>query len=116
MTIRNAAIAAVTAATIGLSSLVPSAPAQAAGFAPLAKAEITTEAAGIEEVGRRHRRHRKHHRRHHGAAAAAIVGLGAFALGAAIASQHRYHDCYYERVKVWDPYLGAYVIEKRPVC
>lgn len=109
MTTRNTAIALATAAAIGLGSLAPVGQAQAAGFAPIAKTEITTGAEGIEEAGRR--------RRHNGAAIA--LGLGAFALGLAIASDPhhpRHRHCYYERVKVWDPYIGAYVIRKELVC
>jgi hypothetical protein len=115
MTIRSTAIAIATAAAIGITSLVPAGPAEAAGFAPIAKAELTTEAAGLEEVGGR-KRYRRHRRHRNNAAAAAIVGLGAFALGAAIASQHQPRRCVYQRVKVWDPYIGAYVIERRRVC
>lgn len=118
MTIKSGAIALATAATIAVSSLVPATSAQAQPFSAFKQTEITTGVEGVEEVGRRLRRVRRHHRRHHhgDAAAAAIVGLGAFALGAAIASGAQARDCYYQHVKVYDPYLNAYVVRRQRVC
>ncbi|WP_108662453.1 hypothetical protein [Acuticoccus kandeliae] len=115
MTIKNSIIGAATAVTIAMAAIVPNA-ASAAPFNGLAKAEIQTDATGIETVGNRGRN----------AAGAAIIGLGAFALGAAIASgnNHGYHghrrvrqrDCYIEKVRVWNPRRGHYVVRKEKVC
>lgn len=118
MTIKSGAIAIATAATIALTSLVATGPAQAQPFAAFKQTQIGTGVEGVEEVGRRRgRRHRRWHRRHRNdAAAAAVIGLGAFALGAAIASGAAARDCYYQRVKVWDRALGAYVIQRQRVC
>ncbi|WP_108659014.1 hypothetical protein [Acuticoccus kandeliae] len=116
---KNQIIAATTALTIAMAALVPNA-ASAAPFNGLAKAEIQTDATGIETVGNRGRN----------AAGAAIIGLGAFALGAAVASGnnrgYRGHghghrrvyqrDCYIEKVRVWNPRRGHYVMHKEKVC
>lgn len=52
---------------------------------------------------------------------AAIIGLGAFALGAAIAGSHAhagpvYGHCYKQDVKIWSPKYQAYVIKTQTVC
>lgn len=111
-------VAAVTAFSIAAATVAPVGGAHAAplsAFSPVAEAEMSQ----VTEVGQRHRRHRRHrhHRRVHRdrAAGAAILGLGAFALGAAIASQHQ-RPCVIERVRVWDPYLRAYIIREQRVC
>jgi hypothetical protein len=118
MTIKSTAIALTTAVAIGFGSLVPAGPAQAQPFAAFKHAQIETGAEGVEEVGRRRARRLRHRRRHrhNDAAAAAVIGLGAFALGAAIASGAQARDCYYQRVKIWDPALGAYVVRRQRVC
>ncbi len=119
---KNQIIAATTALTIAMAALVPNA-ASAAPFNGLAKAEIQTDATGIETVGNRGR---------NAAAGAAILGLGAFALGAAVASGNNrgYHghghghghrrvrqrDCYIEKVRIWNPRRGHYVMRKEKVC
>ncbi|MBJ3778356.1 hypothetical protein [Acuticoccus mangrovi] len=112
MTIKTTFIAAGTALAIAAAAFQP---AQAApAFAGLAKQSITTSAAGVEVVKG------KHHGHAGAAAAAAIIGLGAFAIGAAVAND-RYNRgpqrrCYVERVRVWDSYYQAYVVEKRRFC
>ncbi|WP_108659722.1 hypothetical protein [Acuticoccus kandeliae] len=114
---KNQIIAATTALTIVMAAIVPNA-ASAAPFNGFAKAEVQTDATGIETVGNRGR---------NAAAGAAILGLGAFALGAAIASGNNnngYHghrrvrqrDCYIEKVRVWNPRRGHYVMRKEKVC
>ncbi len=116
MTFKTSIIGAATALTIAMAAIVPNT-ASAAPFNGFAKAEIQTEANGVETVGNRGRN----------AAGAAIIGLGAFALGAAIASgnnNHGYHghrrvrqrDCYIEKVRIWNPRRGHYVMHKEKVC
>jgi hypothetical protein len=59
----------------------------------------------------------KHHGWGHGEAA--MIGLGAFALGAAIASsqaQGGYRNCYSQDVKIWSNKYQAYVIKTQTVC
>ncbi|MBJ3775127.1 hypothetical protein [Acuticoccus mangrovi] len=115
MTIKTNVIALGTALVIGIGALAPITSAQAAPLASFSKVEIGTGAAGVEKV-RRWRRHH-HHGRHY--RNGALIGLGAFALGAAVAagaSGAYARDCYYERARVWSPRIGAYVVKRVRVC
>lgn len=109
-------IAASTALAIALGSFTAVGAASAAplGISSGTVAEVQTADAGVETV----RRRRHWHGRRAGTAAA--IGLGAFALGAAVAagaSQARpVRECYVERTKRWSPRRGAYVITKQRVC
>ena len=119
MNFKNTFIAASTALVIAGTSLTAPTTASAAPFVSFKSAQLETEAAGVEEVGRRGRRWRRHHRRHrrfnHGAAAAS--GIGAFALGAAIAAgAHARPYCRTVRVERWSRRHQAYVIRHRRVC
>lgn len=117
MTIKTTAIAISTAAALAFGTLAPVSAVQAAPLAPFSSA-TGENATQITEVGgshrRRGRRHgRRHHRRGHGAGVA--LGLGALAIGAAIAAQSA-RSCYVERVRVWSPRYRAYVIQEQRVC
>jgi len=117
MSMKTTFIAATTALAIAAGSLVPSGPAAANPFGAFAPTQLTPEASAVEEVGRRPIRRRGHRRHHSHGAAAAAIGLGAFALGAAIASgAARANQCYWQRVKVWSPRYKAYVIRQQRVC
>ena len=114
--IKQTFIAGSTAVAIAFGALTSG--ASAAPLAPIGASQIETAGATIDDVGRRGGR--RFHARHHGhgyrGGDAALVGLGAFALGAAIiASQAGPRDCYIERTKVYSPRHG-WVIRKEKVC
>jgi len=119
MTITKSLIAASTALAIAAGSIAVPTTASAAPFPTYAGAAVETQSA-VETVGGK-RRHRRHHRRHgrrlHPGAAAAI-GLGAFALGAAIASgaAQAAPRCRVVNVRRWSPRYRAYVVRRERVC
>lgn len=109
-----------TALVIGAGSLTATAQA-----APLpgatAKVEIGSAVDTVKWKGKHHGHHGHHgHGRGPGwyGPGAAVVGLGAFALGAAIASSTAYDEavCYRQKVKVWSERRQAYVIRTQTVC
>ncbi|MEM9224446.1 MAG: hypothetical protein AAGB11_18880 [Pseudomonadota bacterium] len=117
MTIKNAIICATTALSIAAGSVAVPMTAQAAPFAKFSN-QIETEAAGVEEVGRRGRRYRRWRgrgRRGVNPGAAAAIGIGAFALGAAIAAGAA-NSCRTVYVERWSPRRGAYVVRRETVC
>ena len=116
MTIKTAIIGATTAASIALGSIaVPATATAASPFAALKTTQIETQAVGVEEVKRRRfRRGHRRHRRGVDAGTAAVIGLGAFAIGAAIAAGA--NSCRTVYVERWSRRHQAYVVRKKRVC
>lgn len=119
MSFQTTIIAGTTAVAIALGAVAPTSVA-AAPFAASssAAADFVGATDAVELV--QHRRGKRHfgRRARRRAGAAAIIGLGAFALGAAVASQNqaarRY--CFRERVRVWSPRYQRHIIVEEVIC
>ena len=122
MNIKNTIVAASTAITLSAAAIAAPTAAFATPFAALKSTQIETGASAIDTVGSRGHRHRRPHRgnrgRHFNNGAAAAIGFGAFALGAALAANAAPQRVYCRDVRFerWSPRRNAYVIRIERVC
>ncbi|WMS44563.1 hypothetical protein RDV64_09365 [Acuticoccus sp. MNP-M23] len=122
MNIKKTIVAASTAIALSAAAVAAPTAASATPFAALKSAQIETGATAVDTVGSRNRRHRRPHRGHRGRhfnnGAAAAIGFGAFALGAALAANAAPQRVYCRDVRTerWSPRRGAYVIRIKRVC
>lgn len=119
-------IALGTALAIGTGAFAGT--ASAAPFGSLsAPVEVTTAVDTVKWIKNPPKKpwhpphHKPHHKHKHHYGEAALLGFGAFALGAAIAGSQAqagpaYGNCYKQDVKIWSPQYQAYVIKTQTVC
>ncbi len=122
MNIKQSIVAVSTAVAISAAAIAVPGTASAQPFGGMKSAAIETGATAVETVGSRHGRHRRPHHGHRGRhfnnGAAAAIGIGAFALGAALAANAATQRVYCRDVRFerWSPRRQAYVISVERVC